>query len=689
LLSQWKLHAQAGQAWLYLRDYSLAIEELIQAGEFKLAEENLKHIKEENKLAAFQVLAEGFYKKGSDFWPSAYHYYYLAMNTERVQYIENRCRLEKVEKYITLALCYQKVGLADKISLLANELELPEDHRDAELAARCWQIAGDGEQAAKNWMQVFYRESDRWQTLLGPNPREKQISSSSLRRFYNHMTEQRNSYGIDLQEWEKLDYYAGSDQDQFRKIARIVSRASLSDAWKKECDKERAHLVDVFQRSGMEFPSGDGKLKFTGKPGLSDYQVHACWDELDAVLSQFWNRAITIAEDEFDAHPLQSVHIMARICNRPHEAERLVERLGKQHSREHREIYIQSWQYLNWPDARISQELSRLYPLNDAEIIWQAIHMYFPENSHAYTDALEKFKKRLEGMKSAEARKLLKNYFPDYEFDVDASRGKKPETGSAQPLPQIEALAAELVERSKTWEMDSDDRDELVERARELLQPQAKNSRPLSKLKALRALAPAENLSESDRDLFDQLEQAIKLIAISGEMHSPVQTLETPRVSVDGPDPRTVITPPRSEELYPINHRDQSNYGQQISRRKARKANDEPGKVFRVDLHEYNQKDADIEIESAIIKVIEDKQYRALLVIHGYGKDKEPSILKENARERLRQFKSHGRVRKFLVGERIEKYSDNWSLALKLAPDLDENEIVQNPGITLVLLRDR
>lgn len=686
LLSEWKMHLFAGKARLIVRDYFPAIEEFVLAGELKLAEKHLDSIKEEDTIAAYQLLADGYFSKGVDGWPSAYYYHYLAMDHDRMRYIDNRCRAEK--KYIPLALCYQKANQLEKIRDIANYLELVEDHREAEIAAQCWEIAGIEEQAAKNWMRVFFRESDQFEKLLGPNPKDGKLDTASKNRFYKHMTERHSAYGVDSQEWSDLDYYAGSDRDQIRKISKVVARMSQSESWRKDLEQRIAELQEVYHRAGMVFPSGDGRLKALGRAGLSEDQVILYWNSLELILYPFWDRAVEIAESVFEHNALLGIQIMASICKRLQQAEQMAMRLSRRRDPESREVYIQSWQYLNWSLDRTSQELSHLSAVNDAKFILEAIDLYFSKDSSRHKEELERFKKRLTGVKTGEARNLLQKHFPDYEPDSEHEKRKR---GKRQPDPvplKLEDLLSLLLEKSRSWEMNDDDRDEFTEQLSGIQHMHGRATRLTAKLKALRGLIPPEILQQ-EMGLLNQIDEAVALAAVKGDVPNQDEATISPGSVYKKKDDIVHSFVPEIQTS--CDQRSASDQNQQLSnhRRRSRMNKDEPGKLFRLDLHNYNQNDADQEVEDVLTQVIEDKQYRALLVIHGYGKDKEPSVLKDNVRKRLRRFSKHGRSRKLLYGENINRFDDDWNLAVRLCSELqDSNEICQNPGITLVLLKN-
>ncbi len=644
----------------------------------------MENVRDDDKLTAYKHLADGFFKGGSESWPEAYYYYYLAMDEDRMQYIENRCNTEK--KFVTQAMCYQRAGKTEKIRETANMLELAEGNKNAEIAAQCWELAQEWELAAKAWMRVFFRESELFEMLIGPNPKEGKINSPSLRRFFTHMEAQRASYGIDFEEWERLDYFANSDRDKLQKIAKIVSRVSRSDVWRKEFDERLAQLNESFKRVNFTGPAVENKIRRPEKTGIPTDDLVKYWDSLDTVLFQFWDKACDIAREAFELDNLLGVQIMAETCHRLQEAEQMVDKISSHRSGEKRQIYIQSWQYVHWSSDRISRELGQLYPLRDHEYIWEAIHTYFEKGSENYSAEVERFKKRLEGLKTSEKYELLSKYFPEYTPKEISKKPKHKEALADQPLPDLKDLIHELLDKSRYWDLNSDDMEELTERVQEILDSEGKNIRLRSKMKALQGLVPSRAL-EAEKTFFDQLDLAVQ------QSNRLVEDQLT-AVNVPAPDNGQEVGLTESDAVDGNSGLKNGKHAEpdrkQPSRRRRRQSQNGPGILERINLHEMNQVDADNTLEAAIDKVSKDRKYGALLIIHGYGKDKEPSVIKENVRNRLKRFRGHARVKKVLYGENITRFSEDWNLALALCPELENaDKFYENAGVTVVLLEGR
>ncbi len=107
----------------------------------------------------------------------------------------------------------------------------------------------------------------------------------------------------------------------------------------------------------------------------------------------------------------------------------------------------------------------------------------------------------------------------------------------------------------------------------------------------------------------------------------------------------------------------------------------------RLELHDRSLDEAKHEFDAAFDRYVDDPAIGALLVNHGYGKDKGRPVIKEWIAERTKRLRNHKRVRRVISGEQIaDPFDEKAKIIRHAVADLDFSQIgINNPGITIIV----
>ena len=134
----------------------------------------------------------------------------------------------------------------------------------------------------------------------------------------------------------------------------------------------------------------------------------------------------------------------------------------------------------------------------------------------------------------------------------------------------------------------------------------------------------------------------------------------------------------------PINVIDNSSSIRRTPKYISRK-NIQSGQLVEIDLHGLMLNDALKQFQLIWDQSKNDKSVSGLLINHGHGKDKSPSVIKKELRAEMRRIIKYGRVRKVIRGEDLDAQREDWVSIKTSCPDLDLHEYGENnPGITFI-----
>lgn len=687
LLDRYGYYTHASKIRLDLREFIEALKSQVKSGDMQSAEITLERTSLENKMEAYAILAEGYFSLGLAEWPKAYHYYFLAKNDLECKRIENRCRAE--QRYVTLTQSYMAAGHPEKAREIANERQIQDNREEAEIAALCWEATKNWEHATKSWMDVYYRESDRFQELFGPNPNENNIRRASYKRFYDHIEQYANDYGLTSEDQEWVNRYISGEQQHLGKIAQIVEKISDSKKWQEQAGHFQKEFRKTIKISSLD-PSGETySLRLRPEREVSSDQIKKIWRAFMKDNNVFRGKASENAYKCFDENQLLGIHLLYKVCSKKDEAEKLAFRkLSRSRDPKRKELWIKSWEIFEWKYEKIDLAIGDLRPIQDADIIWQAINKYY-RTGETRQKARLRYRRRLEGIRSKAAKNLFMKYFPDYTPAIEEEKIDSKSKQRASSIPLVFQLLERFVDQTDSGDIDEDIHEDLERHVERIKRNPDQLDKLPQRLSRLKNFISINQIKDRDK-LIVQVDEIVESMTLGEIKLNELVTIGSNLDDGEGMDPKTeypigkIPDVGEAEVKEPIKQKRR----RKKRRRKSRKTPETPGKLERIDLHGYNLDEAKSLLDDCLDLVLSDKSVRCLLVVHGYGKDKAPSVIKKEVQERLNRLSRHGRVYKVFPGEFLDGFDENSVMIKKLCPEFRFKEIGRNnPGISIVLFR--
>ncbi|MBN2006293.1 MAG: AAA family ATPase [Anaerolineae bacterium] len=693
LLDKYQQYNAAANVWSDLRKWFKAVTSLIQIPDLRTAEETANRASESVQAQCFEIIAEAYYEKGRDSWPRAFHFYYRSGNADRQHYIVQRCRNE--QDHITLTRCWVAIGELEKARAVANDRQLQDNHAEAEIAAQCWKIAQDWESAASAWMYAYYREHDKCETLIGPNPNDR-LREPSARRFFMHYDDNRERYGITPEDWRKaMRTSAQSDQQTQQAINILIENASSSVAWQEDVQTYIIGLKRTLKRSNLESSRMVPRIP---EIPLNENRRVQLWRSCETDFSLLRQQAENIADIMFEAEEtkLQSINMLYNICHNRSKANQYARQMGQSGQMAVKQKWVQTWKTLEWSDEEVKNALQNLNPVTEARLIWYAIGEHYSENKEQREFMRQQFRDRLINSVDPKAEKLLIEYFPEEAAQL-ALRRKEHEPSESFPPADPRALSIVLGElldkiiiQVRNQGIDEFDQDHLEKEAQNIrsLATQFDNMKRLQqRWKRMKDLLPDMLYTEVEKQITDveviihQLAKVNIVTVIGPQSQQPLDSQTKP--TDKKVQPTDIALEPPTEEIAQQLDIQAPIYRPRTSRNRLLPA---PGDFIEIDLHELNIEEAIKEVTASLNRVIDDETLRILVIIHGYGKEGKTPVIKQKTRELLRQYTEDNL--RVLHGENLDGFDPASLEIVQICPRLSFDDLGRNnPGITVVLTR--
>lgn len=447
--------------------------------------------------------------------------------------------------------------------------------------------------------------------------------------------------------------------------AKVIAMISKSQRWQDETSEFLRSLRDQARSASNEFPEGTLKIRIPEKLKVdTDEDVKDLWDRITSANLVFQMRAVAVCRECYQkADKLLAIRLMYGVCTWKDEAVKMSDDLMDTYP----DLWIKSWKMLEYSNDTIDRKIFNIPPTNQPELIRQAIFEIYQDNENRKKTLWEKYRDKLIDINSKKSKELLKIYFPEYNL---------PQPEQELPPGQIKVtdLLKDILDSLDRWNLQEGDKVELsgqLESMREML---AQPERLHAKWKMAKSLIP----DDLDRRSQVRVEKLDKLI-------SEVQPL-----NIKPQDLRLEIQDVLEQEEIPGNNKIED---KPHSRERHRhKVQSPPHRVLqRVNLHELSLEDAKLTFEAAFDNFRDDKSVGAMLVSHGYGKDKNKSVIKEWFEQRCKRLKGHRRVRSIIKGEEIiDPFDKKADLIREAVDDVDFSEIgVNSPSYTVIVFNRR
>jgi len=245
---------------------------------------------------------------------------------------------------------------------------------------------------------------------------------------------------------------------------------------------------------------------------------------------------------------------------------------------------------------------------------------------------------RIKGRGAKRARSILREHFPGIiQFESNNSYIK-----DIEEMPDLMSLLNNILEDVSTWNIQDALRIELDEQLNSMISIPDQGGRLVAKWIMAKSVIPEDKKQDT------RVKQLDEILSIK---------TTTPKLS----------TPKKFKERVVIPQR-------------------EPLEFIELDLHDLSLSDAQKTFEGTFDTYKDNNSVGAIVVVHGYGKDKSRSVIKDWLNTRYKNLKNHRRVRKIIRGERINnKFDKTTTLIRESIKDFDYLSYSNNAGISIII----
>lgn len=508
---------EAADGFVALEDRQSALRCLVQIPDFSTARGLLERANESERLACMHILAEAYERRGKETWPEAFYCYHEAGETEKADRILRRCRDNR--EYALLTQCYMKIGDKNAARMVANERQIQDGYREAEVAAVCWSMIGDWEDAARCWMQAYYRDLEMCEMLLGPNPQTATVHPATFRRCFDHMEKRREAYGISPERWTQMMQQTHASEEQARRAAEsIVAIAAQSKAWREDVQTFYKRLDESGRRFGLASPAQGSlpRLLSTDRQ-LSAKEIAQLWEDCRERFDVFRKKAEEIADNLYQSgeNRLLALRLLHHVCRNRKRSQELAEKLSKGDD-ESRRLWVQSWRILEISEEDVEKRLQDLDPVSDSALIRYAIEDYYQEKPARRKEAFTRYCQRLEKSSHSEAKRLL--------HEICATETKlHPVTPTTPDLVQdihreLITLLEELSRRASD-RLDEEDREDFQKQIRLILENPTETDRLQKRWNKAKACLSFE--IQEIEEIVTRIEQLVEKLSDSRHTRAP------------------------------------------------------------------------------------------------------------------------------------------------------------------------